>query len=63
MDARRLLTLSLAAAMALGLAACKESEQNRVLFHEKGVYQGKADSPLADEKLNELRQRALNQAG
>lgn len=64
MDAtRRLLTLALMGATALAVTACKESEQDRVLYHQKGVYQGEKDSPLADEKLDDLRRRALNQAG
>lgn len=64
MDAtRRLLTLVLLGATALAATACKESEQDRVLIHEKGVYQGEADTPLKEETLDDLRQRARNQAG
>ncbi|MDX1711710.1 MAG: hypothetical protein R3316_11310 [Rhodovibrionaceae bacterium] len=46
---------------ALGLAACEEDEQDRVLMYEPGTYLGQEDTPLAEEKVNDLRQRAKNQ--
>lgn len=61
--ALRLLTPVLLAATAFGLAACEEEEQNRVLYHEPGVYQGQKDTPISDETFDELRRRALRQAG
>jgi hypothetical protein len=42
---------------------CKEAEQDRVLFHEPGVYQGQKDAEISDETYQELRQRALRQGG
>jgi len=45
------------------LAACDEQEQGRAVHFEKGPYIGKPDTPLSEEKLNDLRQRATNQAG
>jgi outer membrane protein assembly factor BamE (lipoprotein component of BamABCDE complex) len=59
----RLLTLGLAAATVAALAGCKEHEQNRILYHKEGVYQGEADTPLKDDTVDQLRQRALRQAG
>jgi hypothetical protein len=50
-------------AVLVALAGCNEQEQGRVLYHDKGTYQGEADSPLEDEKVDTLRQRALNQRG
>ncbi len=47
----------------LAAAGCKESEQNRVLFHEPGVYQGQEDAEIGDETYQKLRQRARLQAG
>ena len=45
------------------LGACDESEQGRVLRYEKGTYLGQADTPLSEEKLDELRRRATLQGG
>lgn len=43
------------------VASCREDEQDRVLFEEKGVYQGEPDQPLSEQQLDVLRQRASNQ--
>lgn len=40
------------------VSACDEAEQGRVLRYEKGTYLGPFESPLDNEQLNELRQRA-----
>jgi hypothetical protein len=40
------------------VSACDEAEQDRVLRYEKGTYLGPFESPLENEQLNELRQRA-----
>ncbi len=48
---------------ALLLGACDESEQGRVLRYEKGSYLGQADTPLPEEKVEELRRRATLQGG
>ncbi len=45
-------------AFVLLLGACDESEQGRILRHEKGTYLGKPDTPLTDEQVEKLRQRA-----
>lgn len=64
MDApRRLLTLAVLAGTVMAMTACQEEEQDRVLYQIKGVYQGEPDSPLQDDTVDELRQRALRQAG
>ncbi len=49
--------------MGLALAACDQDEQGRVLTYEKGTYLGQPDTQLSDEQVNELRQRAAQQAG
>jgi hypothetical protein len=59
----RTLTLALLGGTLLATAGCKEAEQNRVLFHEPGVYQGQEDAEIGDETYQELRQRARRQAG
>ena len=57
-------TLCLAVLCAgLLVSACDESEQARVLHYEKGTYLGPFESPLENEQLNELRQRAKLQGG
>ncbi|HEX6144994.1 MAG TPA: hypothetical protein VFZ01_19930 [Geminicoccaceae bacterium] len=50
-----------ALAVLLLVQGCREEEQGQILFHEKGVYQGQADEPLDDERLDELRSRARAQ--
>lgn len=57
---RSVLLILLASALAL-IASCREDEQGRLLFEQKGVYQGEADQPLSQEQLDALRQRASNQ--
>jgi hypothetical protein len=59
----RWLTLAALGGTLLAAAGCKEAEQNRVLFHEPGVYQGQEDTGISDETYQELRQRARRQAG
>lgn len=46
-----------AAGLALALSACRENEQDRPLTFEKGVYGGKPDQALSEEKRDELRGR------
>jgi len=56
--------LCLAALVAgLVVAACDESEQDRVLRYEKGTYLGPTENPLDKAQLDELRQRATLQGG
>jgi hypothetical protein len=59
----RWLTLAAFGGTLLAAAGCKEAEQNRVLFHEPGVYQGQEDAEIGDDTYQELRQRARRQAG
>ena len=51
----------LLAATLLLVSACREEEQDRVLWHEKGVYLGTPVSAISDDKLQELRHRAARQ--
>lgn len=55
--------LACAGLAVLVLAACRESEQGRMTHYEKGVYQGKADTPLNDDALRALRARHGRMAG
>jgi hypothetical protein len=57
--------LTLAALLVAGLvlAACDQEEQGRILTYEKGNYLGEPDTALTDEQVNELRHRAMRQAG
>ncbi|GAB4377600.1 MAG: hypothetical protein Kow00114_41920 [Kiloniellaceae bacterium] len=59
----KLIPFFAAAGLALGLAACDESEQGRILYYEKGTYQGPADDGLTDAQREELRSRTLLQGG
>lgn len=60
---KRLLTVAVLSVAAAALGACDENEQDRVLYHKKGVYQGQQDQPLNEETVDELRSRATRQAG
>jgi hypothetical protein len=52
--------LALIGALA-ALQGCREDEQDRVLFHEPGVYKGEPDPALSEAQVDELRQRARQQ--
>ncbi len=43
------------------LSSCRESEQDRPLVKEKGVYEGPADAKLSDATLHKLRHRSARQ--
>lgn len=58
---RRLLLTTVMIGTMLGASACRESEQGRPLFEQKGVYQGEADEALSEERVQELRSRADGQ--
>jgi hypothetical protein len=47
--------------VALLLQACREDEQERPLFYDKGHYSGPIDPPLGAQQVEQLRQRAQNQ--
>ena len=57
------LSCGLLLALAIGLSACDESEQDRVLRYQKGTYLGKQDTPLSEDIRDELRSRTRRQAG
>jgi hypothetical protein len=46
------------AGIALVAQGCREDEQNRPLFYDKGTYQGQPDPALSDQQVEALRQRA-----
>lgn len=49
--------------LSVGLGACREEEQGRKLFYEKGIYGGQSDTEIPDETLSNLRQRVNQQRG
>ena len=51
-----------AAVIALTLGGCRESEQGRVLWYEKGTYKGPAQTGLDAKTSEALRSRAANQS-
>ncbi len=52
------------AIVAVVLGGCRESEQDRFVRYEPGVYKGmKKNTPLSEEKLGALRTRGRLQAG
>ena len=55
------LVLAIGLVTTLTVGACREEEQDRILFQQKGVYQGQADTPLTAEQVRELRFRASQQ--
>ena len=58
------LIVTIACLVAVGalLGACREDEQGRVLLFKKGVYLGKADTPITEEARRNIRTRALRQS-
>lgn len=58
---RRLSILVGLTALAM-LAGCREHEQGRPLLYSKGTYQGKPDTDLSADTLEELRLRAQHQS-
>ncbi len=58
-----ILTLAALFLAGLTLTGCDQSEQGRILSYEKGTYLGEPDTPLTEEQVNELRHRAMQQAG
>lgn len=61
MKTRQWTMVGAALAGALILGACREEEQGRVVRFEKGTYAGPTDTPLGEETLRELQQRARYQ--
>ena len=51
---RKFLILFALTAVAAGLTACAEEEQDRVLSYKKGTYLGKTDQQLSEEQLRTL---------
>jgi hypothetical protein len=58
---KKSLTIAALIAMAAGLGACAEEEQNRVLQYKKGTYLGKTDQKLSQDQLLELGLRSNGQ--
>ncbi len=56
--------LTLAALLIAGIAlgACDPNEQGRKWSYQKGTYLGEPPTPLTEEQLHELRDRARQQA-
>ncbi|MEM7653790.1 MAG: hypothetical protein AAF220_11510 [Pseudomonadota bacterium] len=57
---RGLVLVSAVAALVL-VAGCREEEQDRILFYDKGVYLGPEDTPLTEDGFQALRERAQAQ--
>jgi hypothetical protein len=57
-----IVTLACLVAVGASLGACREDEQGRVLLFKKGVYLGKADTPISDEARRAMRSRMSRQA-
>ena len=54
-------TIAAVIAIAAGLSACAEDEQNRVLQYKKGTYLGKTDQKLSPDQLQKLGLRSNGQ--
>lgn len=54
---RKAIAILAVAAMAIGLGACREEEQDRPLTFEPGVYGGAPDQELTDDARQTLDQR------
>lgn len=57
-----IVTLACLVAVGASLGACREDEQGRVLLFDKGVYLGKADTPITQEARRAIRSRMSRQA-
>lgn len=57
----RSLVLASAVAALVLVAGCREEEQDRILFYDKGVYLGAEDTPLSNDGFQTLRERAQGQ--
>ena len=57
-----IVTLACLVAVGASLGACREDEQGRVLLFNKGVYLGKADTPITEEARRAIRSRMSRQA-
>jgi len=57
------MVMALTAGLGLGLVACDQAEQGRILRYEKGTYLGQKDTKLPAEAQNALRDRATMQRG
>ena len=55
---RKFLVFFALTVVAVGLPACAEEEQNRVLSYEKGTYLGKTDQQLSKDQLRTLINRS-----
>lgn len=60
-EARRRLWLLVLLGALLLVQGCREDEQDLILLHEPGVYQGEPDPGLSQEQVDELRGRARRQ--
>ncbi len=60
---KRKLLIGFIVVVAAGLSACRDDALKREYINEKGVYEGKADTPLTPEQQRVLDQRALRQQG
>ena len=58
---RKFLVFFALTVVAVGLSACAEEEQNRVLSYEKGTYLGKTDQRLSKDQLRKLINRSNSQ--
>jgi len=64
MNTRRVwMTAAILVSAGLALGACRESEQNRPLMYEKGVYLGPADDKVSEQALENARSRGWTQRG
>ena len=61
MALQKLIPLAAGAALVLGLAACDEDEQGRILRYEKGTYLGPTDTEISEETREALRARTALQ--
>lgn len=58
---RPLLALCCFTVIGLALQGCREEEQDRILYFDKGHYLGTQDEGLTDSQVDALRSRARDQ--
>jgi hypothetical protein len=60
-EARPIVIWLVIAGLAVIAQGCREDEQKRVLFYDKGTYQGQQDEGLTEKQVDALQQRSAGQ--
>lgn len=59
--AKRALLVTAMIGLTMAATGCREEEQGRPMVEQKGVYEGPADEPIGEKRVQELKSRAAGQ--